>query len=233
MTRTSWLRGALIAAALLIAAGAEAQAPGDPAAARLRQRLPADVASRVLARVADARAHHLAAEALEQRALKFAARGVAPADIERAVDEQAERMSKVKPVLDGARGRAASADEVDAAAEALRSGASASQIAELARRAPSGRSLAVPLFVLGDLATRGVPASDALHMVIDRLAAKTSDADFERLPDQAARRSGADAARSGSHAGGIGEGKPPAASHAPPPHPHPMPRPAHAAGRRP
>ncbi len=231
MKRTTWLRGALTAA-LLVAAGAAAQAPSDPAAARLRQVLPADVASRVLARVADARAHHLAAEALEQRALKFAARGVAPADIERAVYEQAERMMQVKPVLDGARGHTASADEVDAAAEALRSGASASQIAELARSAPSGRSLAVPLFVLGDLTTRGVPASDALHMVVDRLAAKTSDADLERLPDQAAQRPGADGARSRSRPGGeAGGAKPPAASHAP--HPPPMPRPAHAAGRRP
>ena len=55
-----------------------AQTPAKDPSARLREVLPADVAQRVLARIADARDHQLPAEALENRALKFAAKGVDP-----------------------------------------------------------------------------------------------------------------------------------------------------------
>ena len=67
----------------LVAQAANAQIPAKDPSARLREVLPADVAQRVLARIADARAHQLPAEALENRALKFAAKGVDPRSIER------------------------------------------------------------------------------------------------------------------------------------------------------
>jgi hypothetical protein len=38
------------------------------------------------------------------------------------------------------------------------------------------------LFVIGTLTERGVPSSDALQRVLDRLKARASDADLESLP---------------------------------------------------
>lgn len=176
----------VVAFTLLVAAPSAARAQAHDPSDRLREVLPADVAARVLERIADARAHELPADALEQRALKFAARGIAPADIERSVAEQAERMAAARAALESARGGKPSADEVEAGAEAIRQGVDASGVSELAKSAPSGRSLAVPLYVLGNLAASGMPAADALQRVRDRLAARASDAEMEKLPVQAA-----------------------------------------------
>ena len=180
----------LLLSAVALALPATAAAQGTPVSVaahdpslRLRQVLPADVAERVLARIAAARAHQLTAQALEQRALKFAARGVAPADIERSVGEQADRMEEAKEALESGRGHAAG-DEIEAGAEAIRQGVDGSAVSALARSAPSGRSLAVPLYVIGSLAARGLPSDAALARVRDRLAAGASDSDLEQLPAQ-------------------------------------------------
>jgi hypothetical protein len=152
----------------------------DPSA-RLREVLPADVAERVLARIAEARARELPAAALEQRALKFAAKGVTPALIEKSVAEHAERMSNARDALERALQRRASADELEAGAEALRKGVPGSALSELARAAPSGRSLAMPLYALSGLLDRGLPADEAIRRVHDRLAARAADSDFQRM----------------------------------------------------
>jgi hypothetical protein len=81
-----------------------AQAPTRDASARLREVLPADVAERVLARIADARREELPAQALENRALKYASRGVPAADVERAIRDHADRMMAARRAL--AAGRA-------------------------------------------------------------------------------------------------------------------------------
>jgi len=164
------------------------QAPNvatDPSA-RLREVLPPDVATHVLAVIADARVRGLPANALEQRALKFAARGVPPADIARAVAEHADRQAKAKAVLEAARGSSITGDEVEAGAEAMREGVDDHGVSTLARRAPSGRSLTIPLYVLGSLKARGLPTDQALARVTDRLAVGASDSDLEMLPAQAA-----------------------------------------------
>lgn len=163
-----------------------AGAPADPTA-KLREVLPADVADRVIARIAAARAHELPAAALEQRALRFAARGVKPADIEKSVNAHADRMAKAKGLLEQARGGKAKGDEIDAAAEAMRKGVDGAKVSELAKSAPSGRSLAVPLFVVGSLMDRGLPSDSALKRVEARLQQKASDRDLEELPGQVAR----------------------------------------------
>ena len=162
-------------------------APGvvDPAV-RLRQELPADIADRVLATIADARARGLAATALEQRALKFSARGVAPAAIERSVAEQAQRQAQVKSLLEAARSAPPSVDEMEAGAEAMREGVDGSDVSAIAKSAPSGRSLSVPLYVLGSLTSHGLASSDALERVKQRIAAGATDADLESLPAEAA-----------------------------------------------
>ncbi len=172
----------LVTAALLIAAGAGAQAPANDPSARLKAVLPPDVAQRVLDRIAIARAHQLPAAALENRALKFAARGVAPRDIERSVDEQADRMEIARDAIARGRGGKAAADEIEAGAEAIRKGVDGAAVSSLAKSAPHDRSLAVPLFVIGSLTDRGLSSDDALKRVLARLQAKASDSDLESMP---------------------------------------------------
>ena len=182
MRYTNTIAALLGAAMLTVSAGA--QTPANDPSARLQQVLPADVASRVLAVIADARSHELPAAALENRALKFAAKGVAPADIERSVKAQADRMAAAKGALQDARGTKPSDDEVEAGAEAMRRGVDGAQVSALAKSAPSGRSLAVPLYVIGSLMDRGLPSDAALQRVHDRLAARASDTDLEKLPSE-------------------------------------------------
>jgi len=178
----SRLSALLILSSLFAASVAQAQTPSKDPSTRLREVLPSDVAARVLARIADARARQLPAEALESRALKFAAKGVAPADIERSVSEQVVRMDAARAALVEGRGSSPEGEEIEAGAEAMRKGVDGSAVSLLARSAPSGRSLAVPLFVIGSLTDRGVPASEALRRVMSRLQQKASDSDLETLP---------------------------------------------------
>jgi hypothetical protein len=172
----------VIAAALLIARVAGAQTPANDPSARLKQVLPADVAQRVLDRIAAARAHQLPAAALENRALKFAARGVDPRNIERSVNEQADRMEIARDAIAAGRGSKPAGDEIEAGAEAIRKGVDGAAVSSLARSAPHDRSLAVPLFVIGSLRDHGLSSAEALNRVLAGLAAKDSDADLESMP---------------------------------------------------
>src|SRR5688572_24323430 len=179
---------ALFALALSVAAGgtlgAQSTAPAADPSAKISAVLPANVAARVLARIAEARARELPAAALENRALKFAARGVVPREIERSVNEHADRLGAAKNAIETARGKKAGDDEVEAGAEALRQGVDGKAVSQLAKETPSGRSLAVPLFVIGGLIDRGLPSDDALKRVSERLQAQASDAELERMPGE-------------------------------------------------
>src|SRR5688500_16652872 len=130
-------------------------APASDPSARLRAVLPADVADRVIDRIAAARARELPAQALENRALKFAARGVKPEEIERAVAEHAARLEQSKQALEAARAKRPSNDEVEAGAEAIRMGVDGADVSAFAKDAPKGRPLTVALHVLGSLARNG------------------------------------------------------------------------------
>jgi hypothetical protein len=187
MTYTRILAAALVAAALS-GSTLTAQAPVSDAATRLREALGQDVAERVLATIASARASELPAVALENRALKFAARGVEPKNIERSIAEHAQRMGVAQAELAKARGKAPSGEEIDAGAEAMRKGMSGADIKALATEAPSGRSLAVPLTIIGNLIDRGLPSADALTKVQTRLAERATDTELEQLPSQVATR---------------------------------------------
>ena len=171
-------------ATALVVQPSRAQIPAKDPSTRLGEVLPADVAQRVLARIADARARQLPAQALENRALKFAAKGVDPKDIERSVNEQAQRMESARSALASGRGSTPAADEIEAGAEAMRKGVDGASVSRLAKNAPSGRSLAVPLFVIGSLTDRGLPSDQALERVLTRLQARASDADLERMPGE-------------------------------------------------
>ena len=181
---------ALAFASLLAAAVVEAQAPSRDALARLKEVLPADVAARVLTKIAEANARNLPADALANRALKFAAKGVNPSDIERSISEQAVRMDIARNALASGRGSQPAGDEIEAGAEAMRKGVDAAEVSALAKSAPSGRSLAVPLFVIGSLTDRGLSSDDALKSVLARLQGRASDADLEAMPGDFDGRSG-------------------------------------------
>ena len=187
---------AMVAVAVMVSAGPLAAQPGVPGqaydpSARLREVLPADVAERVLAKIAAARTRGLPAQALERTALKGAARSVPPAEIERAVAAQEQRLDRSKAALAAVPAHSTSGDEIEAGAEALRQGVDGASVSELAKSAPSGRSLAVPLHVLGSLVARGLPSDQALAAVLERLNARVSDAQIAQLPEQV-----------GSHGGG-------------------------------
>lgn len=169
---------------VLAFAGMSAQTPAHDPSDKLREVLPADVAERVLAKIAEARARELPAAALENRALKFASRGVTPAEIERSVVNHAERLERAKQNIERARGGKATGDEIDAGAEAIRMGVDGAKVSELAKSAPSGRSLAVPLLVVGSLVDRGLPSDQALQRVLERLQARATDREIERLPGE-------------------------------------------------
>lgn len=171
----------MIGAAFFAATTLGAQTPANDPSARLREVLPPDVADKVLAAIADARAHNLPAHALEQRALKFAAKGVDPALIAKSIEQQEDRMEKAKDALDDK--RKPSGDEIEAGAEALRQGVDGAAVSELAKSAPSGRSLAVPLFVIGSLVDRGLPSDEALARVLAKLQARASDRELEEIPE--------------------------------------------------
>jgi len=172
--------------AAVVTGSLAAQTPAADPSAKLREVLPADVAERVLAKIAEARARELPAAALENRALKFAARGVVPREIERAVTEHAERLASARGALASGRGNEPTGEEVEAGAEAIRQGVDGAAVSALAKEAPSGRSLAVPLYVIGSLVDRGLPSDEALARVQERLAARATEAELERmLPPEA------------------------------------------------
>ena len=155
---------------------------------RIQEVLPADVAERVLAKIAAARSRGLPTQALERTALKGAARKVAPAEIERAVEAQATHLERSNEHLSKARSRRPSGDEIEAGAEAMRQGVDGSAVSMLASEAPSGRSLVVPLHVLGTLAVQNVHAREAVDAVIVRLKERATDAELAELPAQVAAR---------------------------------------------
>ncbi len=82
-------------------------------------------------------------------------------------------------------GRTPTPDETQAGAIAMRQGVDGSTVSQLASSAPSGRSLAVPLAVVGALVDRGLPADAALQAVQQRLQTRASDTELAGLPDAA------------------------------------------------
>ena len=166
------------------ARAAMSQTPVNDPSTRLSQVLPAAVAARVSAVIAKARSLDLPADALANRALKFAVKGVQPDLIEKSVAEQEVRMENVRGTLQSARGRKPSGDEVEAGAEAMRKGLGDANVSALARSAPSGRSLAVPLYVIGSLVDRGLSSDSALKRVEERLNTQASDRDLEKMPNE-------------------------------------------------
>jgi hypothetical protein len=171
--------------ALALPAALVAQTPAHDASGTLEQVLPPSVAEQVLATIAEAQSRGLPATALAHRALELTAKGMPPTDIPGAIAGVETAMGAGKAAL-AAGGRAQVSDaEVEAAGVAEGNGVDGTTISALAKSAPSGRGLAVPLAVLTALMDRGLPADDALARVVARLEARASDQELAALPDQA------------------------------------------------
>ena len=164
----------LIAAAAWIPMSVAAQQ--DPVI-RLSEVLPPDVAEQVIRRVESARAMDLPTQAVANLALEGVAKGRSADEVLAAVDLLVADLGRGRAALISA-GRTPAAGEVEAATTALRMGVEGRDVAALARSGPEGRSLAVPLLVLGGLAQRGLPSDQALEAVRERLVARAPDAEL-------------------------------------------------------
>lgn len=151
----------LVATALalfLLAGRATAQTPAFDPSEKLRSVLPAAVAERVLARIAEARARELPAAALENRALELAAKRVSPEDIEISVARHAARLEEARAALENRGIDHPSTTEISAA--------------ELA---------------ISGLLNRGLPSDPALARVYAKLQARGRPANVPANPGQRSR----------------------------------------------
>lgn len=161
---------ALLVAGLLPGASV-AQDPVE----RLGAVLPPDVAAQVIEQVELAQSRGLPGAPVVNVALEGVAKGRGPDQVVTAVEAMVGDLGRAADALRDA-GRPPALGEMEAATAAMRMGLDGAQVSELARSQPSGRSLAVPLLVMGGLAARGLPSDQALSAVLARLAAGADDA---------------------------------------------------------
>ena len=171
----------------VIAAGTVTSGGGEGSTtARIKKILPRASAERVLASIASARERGLPASTLESRALKFAANGVKPSDIEDAIVADAEAMTKAQRLLVAAGRKDPIGDEIDATAQLLGEGADSAGIASLAKFAAAGRSIDVPLRVGAELVATTTSPTETLARVEDRVRSGATDAQLEALLESSA-----------------------------------------------
>ena len=144
--------------ALAIAAAAQRAAAQDP---RLVAQLDAATQQRVGAVIERARAASLPVEPLVDKALEGARKRAPDARIIEAVTSLAARLDSSRAAL----GTSSTDAELVAAAAALQAGVAPGVLSRL-RQERAGRSLAVPLVVLGDLVARGVPHDTASALIL-------------------------------------------------------------------
>lgn len=142
---------------------------------RLTEVLPSDVAEQVLASIQEAQSRALPAQALANLALEGVAKGRSAEEVLAAVALLVGDMGRAQEALLAA-GHEPAEGEIEAATAAIRMGVDATSVSGLAMSGPSGRSLAVPLLVMGELTARGLASDDALMAVRDRLVARADDA---------------------------------------------------------
>ena len=178
-----------VASSVLTASSAtNPPADGGSASVRLKDALPHASAQRVLSAIASARSRGLPAAMLENRALKFAAKHVKPADIEDAIVADAEAMGKAQQLLVAAGRREPSAEEIDATAQLLGEGADSASIASLAKFAGAGRAVSVPLRVGAELVATSASPRETLARVEEKVRGGATDAQLEQLLDAPAAK---------------------------------------------
>lgn len=149
---------ALVLVLLASAAGTRGARGQD---VRLASQLDPATAARVGTIVDHARAAALPTEPLIDKALEGARKRAPGARIVDAVTALAARLDTSRAAL----GAASTESELVAGASALQAGIAAPVLSQL-RAARGGKSLAVPLVVLGDLVTRGVPGDTASALIL-------------------------------------------------------------------
>lgn len=148
--------------------------------------LPDNVRDQVVQIVTDAASRGLPGQAIADRALETVAKSRSGAEAVAAAQALAADLSSGRDALTAA-GRTPDASEIEAAATAKELGVDGATISDLASSAPSGRSLAVPLAVIGALVKRGLPSDDALAAVQERLSNRATDAELASMPGDAGR----------------------------------------------
>ena len=161
----------LLAATLLPVSAVAQQDPPE----RLTEVLPPEVWAQVLERIETARTRELPTQAVANLALEGVAKGRSAQEVLAAVGLLVGDMGRAQDALLQAAGRVPAAGEVEAATAAMRMGVDGMAISELARSQPSGRTLVVPILVMGGLTERGLPSDQALAAVRDRLSAGADD----------------------------------------------------------
>lgn len=169
------LLGACALAVLVLPVRAAAR-PDDET--RLRARLSPEATLHVLAIVREARDASLPTDPLVARALEGASRGVDAPRIVAGVRALADALGAAR----GALGTSATADEVVAGGNALLAGVHADTLARL--RATRTGSLVIPLVVLGDLVSRGVPPGSAGNAVLVATRGGATDRTLLRLRER-------------------------------------------------
>ncbi|MBI3790184.1 MAG: hypothetical protein HY275_04830 [Gemmatimonadetes bacterium] len=135
----------------------------------------AESREKLTAMYADAKARGLPVRPMARRVAEGRAKGAAETTIIAAAGKVAVNLRATQEAMVAA-GREHPRDaELEAGARAMERGMTSVQITELARRAPSERSLAVALDVVAKLVARGSVTSDAVAAVESRLVARASD----------------------------------------------------------
>ncbi|HXF96785.1 MAG TPA: hypothetical protein VNI61_11860 [Gemmatimonadales bacterium] len=158
----------------------------EAALARLREVLPADVAERVIAIVTEATNHGLPGLSVAERALEGVAKGRSGEEVRAAAEAFARDLAASRAAIQQA-GRTPDPSEIEAGATAMGLGVDRKAISALASSAPFGRSLAVPLAVIGALVNRGLPSDAALDAVLARLNDRASNTELVEMPGEAGR----------------------------------------------
>ncbi len=162
---------AFLALALTAPAVAAAQGP-DPMA-----KLDSGTRALVVALEDSARAEGLPADAVLSKAQEGVAKHASMTAIARAVRTVFLSYREARQTL----GAKASRDELAAGAAALQAGIPASTLVDL-RASGHGKSVMVPLVVLADLVTRGVPRDMASHTILQLWTGGAGDTDLLDLP---------------------------------------------------
>ncbi len=146
---------------ILGTAGTAAAQGRDAAFRRLQENLPADAAARV-GEIGEAlRRAGVPPGLVYRKALEGIAKGIPPGRLLPALRQYAGRLREARAIM----GPGHNPATLGAAAEAIRRGVPADAVRSLTRTGHSGRDLAVPLIVLGELTEAGVPTDRALDMV--------------------------------------------------------------------
>lgn len=163
-------------AVLLLPGALAAQQTSD---ARVRGALPQEAADIVVGQLEAMAVDGLPQAPVVNLVLEGVSKGHPPAVIVGAVEALVSDIIDARAAFEGS-GRNPSAREVESATTALRMGVDPTTITELVRAAPQGRSLEVPLLVLGGLAQSGMPADQALATLQQGLVADRADVDLVR-----------------------------------------------------